>query len=657
VDSSEELEKDWIDANFSYLVHRFGSRPIFEPSAFFYENFGKLGCASEPGVGFDDELKRIYTWLGIDWIPIRYESGLKNPGEFRYSVMKQSQNPFVVPNSIVVSDRYRSIDDGRKRGMVIGAIISHEIAHFCLMRGGIMRETTDNERLTDLAIIALGLGKLYFNGQGLIIGNHSQRFGYLLPENMVYAFMEYQKIYKISSDSLYKNISSEAQSHLLGYQTRIIRDLDKSGRQERMERSNTKRLSLYAEYRDFYARQERAHSDLQNIRSSLSFAIKDQNTINQTLQLWEISNEDHRVLGEFVIALYSAAYELDLVRITEALHILERDALLLERELEFKTPEEKEWEKERQRLKELNAALAVLNDRIASLFKKISAVQSAHERCFSQITVIRNVREHITAIVQECADMVKEIKSFHQFLIHNPKVWYRYVNNPGIVEKTMRLADDEVHLSSALKETEQVTALVSVQREEYPRTLKNIFTIRDLVDKVLSRCDDVAKIRQRLVDQRDSLRAITREYLEHAQISCDRLKAMIADSALNQKDLTELKIRQDRIYQYYPTARFPVEDEQVFEEINNGIYSSDLNSELARHIHTFTDTFTAIERNAVRVRLLSESEEIIPIEFYWKEFYDAAEGIRIINSRIIRWRTTQQKYLDKIDTCALWVMR
>jgi hypothetical protein len=124
---------------------------------------------------------------------------------------------------------------------------------------------------------------------------------------------------------------------------------------------------------------------------------------------------------------------------------------------------------------------------------------------------------------------------------------------------------------------------------------------------------------------------------------------LIADSALNQKDLTELKIRQDRIYQYYPTARFPVEDEQVFGEINNGIYSSDLNSELACHIHTFTDTFTAIERNTERVRLLLESEEIIPIEFYWKEFYDAAEGIRIINSRIIRWRTTQQKYLDKID--------
>jgi hypothetical protein len=59
---------------------------------------------------------------------------------------------------------------------------------------------------------------------------------------------------------------------------------------------------------------------------------------------------------------------------------------------------------------------------------------------------------------------------------------------------------------------------------------------------------------------------------------------------------------------------------------------------------------TAVLCDAERVRLLSESERITPMETYWRDFSQRAEDFDQLHARISRWKGIQQKYIDEIET-------
>ena len=167
---TRRLDKYWVDHNFSYLVHRLGLVPLFEPSGFFYEDLAAPGDATGPGTVFARAAGAIFRHAGVPEVPVSFTPGMAGAGEFQF-IPHPGQPGGMVPSCIRISDRYRTIRDPRLRGMAAGAILAHEIAHYCLMEKGILRETTDNERLTDLGLMVLGLGKLYFNGGTWLSGN------------------------------------------------------------------------------------------------------------------------------------------------------------------------------------------------------------------------------------------------------------------------------------------------------------------------------------------------------------------------------------------------------------------------------------------------------------------------------------------------------
>jgi len=165
---SGTLDKDWVDANFSYLVSRLGDVSPFEPSDLLYDHLGTLKNTSDHTTGCKAALKEIFDHVGLHEVPVHFDARMKDPGEFRYSWSKDQ----FCPVAIRISDRYKKIDDTRIRGRAVGAVISHEITHYYLMNKGIQRDTTDNERLTDLGIFVLGLGKLILDCLHLVLAGH-----------------------------------------------------------------------------------------------------------------------------------------------------------------------------------------------------------------------------------------------------------------------------------------------------------------------------------------------------------------------------------------------------------------------------------------------------------------------------------------------------
>ncbi|MDD1670511.1 MAG: hypothetical protein LUQ67_04260, partial [Methanomicrobiales archaeon] len=622
----------------------------FEPSDSFYDSLGKLDDPdTEEG---RSEITRIFTHLGVPDVPVRFMDGLLHPGEFRYSMVK-SLDMSIVPQMIAVSGKYRTIEDTRRRGMAIGAILSHEIAHYCLLKKNILRDfSPDNEELTDLGIIVLGLGKLYFNGRELIVGDKREQLGYLSIEGMVYTFLEYQRGSGISSDALYENIAPEARSRILECQGRIIREMDEYARRERLDRCEAEREALRADVLALRSCHDRACSDLRSVTGSLSVAKKDQEIINRTLAFWEINNEDNQVMGEFVGALFSAVYDADLDHIGKVLHTLNLDLIQIAGVIVPKTTVEKDLLKERQKIQELNVALALQNDQIALLSRKISSVQSAQERCFSGIATVRKELNETCILVYTCRETMKMISSYHRFLGENPAVWHRYGSDRDLAAKITELlgsGEPEAALSKAKKLAEQMDGLLSSRREEYPEMLRRFPGIGDLARAARSRRDEVAETSRTLLGLLASQKAITGEYLEGARLLDIRLQGIRAAFREDQEAMADFKPRQDLIYRNYRTLRCSPEDEQVFMEIMKAIPAGGPDAETIHSMHILEGVGTAAQCDAERVRLLSESEKIIPMETYWKDFGQREEDLDLLHARICRWKETQQKYIDEIE--------
>ena len=95
-----------------------------------------------------------------------------------------------------------------------GAILAHEITHQVLaVRRVGAHDRIENERLTDLASIYLGLGNLVLNGsqtQIVSLAPESECLGYIPYELKVYAYQEVARRFNVPLEESEKSLTAEA---------------------------------------------------------------------------------------------------------------------------------------------------------------------------------------------------------------------------------------------------------------------------------------------------------------------------------------------------------------------------------------------------------------------------------------------------------------
>lgn len=172
---------DWVREKLEdlcSLINTSRLSPLFETTG---EIYAKLAT------GEDEDLQHVNNLIGqhlcLPYTPVvRYEWGLKLSHEAIGDIQR--------PGSSISVIRVPFFCIGKP--CLIGTVLAHEMTHQWLFLNGVGYEDQDmNEKLTDLASFALGLGKLMLNGLSEeACGFDCQSFvhGYIEPDLMLYAY-------------------------------------------------------------------------------------------------------------------------------------------------------------------------------------------------------------------------------------------------------------------------------------------------------------------------------------------------------------------------------------------------------------------------------------------------------------------------------------
>lgn len=199
------MNKKWADHWIAVLsLHpgttRRGKWAFFEPTPILYKKLES---------GDDSDLEAVVLEIGkyleLNKLPsVIYEWGLKMKpevaGQIRYmgSVRSQIQIPLFYVG----------------KPHEIGAILAHELTHEFLACEAITCDNADElEQLTDLASIAIGLGKLILNGTVSIMvpsTGESHTLGYLSTELKAYTYRKVYQKHKISDKASTEYLTENA---------------------------------------------------------------------------------------------------------------------------------------------------------------------------------------------------------------------------------------------------------------------------------------------------------------------------------------------------------------------------------------------------------------------------------------------------------------
>lgn len=196
----------WIDHELDQLYNRWHPRwRMFEPSAEFWRRLGTEKTADLQLAAYE-----LGQHLHLFNIPIvAYQPsllmGLEEAGVIDRSGSRASiiQIPFAY-----VGLPY-----------AVGAILAHEMTHQQLAEQQLgYLKVSENERFTDLASIANGLGKLVLNGlseQAQAFSVEDTLFGYISSDEKVYAYRRVCEQYNLSLEHMKSSLLKEV-VHLLG---------------------------------------------------------------------------------------------------------------------------------------------------------------------------------------------------------------------------------------------------------------------------------------------------------------------------------------------------------------------------------------------------------------------------------------------------------
>jgi hypothetical protein len=644
------LDKDWIDLNASYVTNRIGRFSLFDTTDRFYEDLACLGLPGAPDALPPASVLRIFHHAGLAPIPVRFAAGMKNAGEFEFS--KNPQDPSrIVPGTIRIAEKYRNIADPRARGMAIGAILAHEVAHYCLMSKGILRDTADNERLTDLGLMLLGFGKLWFNGRNLVVEERAEQLGYLKPLDMTYAFMEFARLNHIPHATLRTGMSPEALQVFTFWLGSVSKEVRVEQLREAEEDAEKLRAALAADLAGLLEGIRKAVRDTETLQSSLDGAGASQEIINRSHHFWTVPPGDHTVMGAFVAACASGDYETGLAGIRQALHTLAREVEQLTAGIPPGTslPDPAVPRNAVARCRE---NLAGLFGRIAALQQEAASVTAVHERCFATIGPVREDLALTRSTILRCKEKRGDIRSYHLFFTGNPVVWDAYTGNPALGARISQLtasgATDEC-LYLADHEAEELSTLLALPRHQYADCLVRLPPLAEIAGRARSGRDQAARSLAALEDTLQAQARVTSVYLHEALPVQSRLRVVLAQAPGIAGDISSLKARQDRIYAGHANLTIAPADEEVFARITRSVLSCSAEADYAACTRTLTGIQARLHGDIERVRGRFESDRILPAEQYRTEFTRAEEDLRKVGDRVRSWKQVQQPYLDQLD--------
>lgn len=211
--------KKWIDEKVEYLYSQIGRVPqkdfLFEPTKEFYETLERIDLIPSIDVVLDN-IKRDkppYVTFSAATESLAKHLGRDIP-KIEFCPLKGASNGRNIAGRITIAGRSEKIEissEFKEKELQLGRILAHEISHDFLYSEDIkLPNIEENERLTDLASLMLGFGKLVLNGMEERMGIQSLRLGYLSPADTAYAYVRINALYGVLEEKSLKNLTHNA---------------------------------------------------------------------------------------------------------------------------------------------------------------------------------------------------------------------------------------------------------------------------------------------------------------------------------------------------------------------------------------------------------------------------------------------------------------
>jgi ssDNA-binding Zn-finger/Zn-ribbon topoisomerase 1 len=203
----------WIDKQMVYLSSHLGVYRInagnnfhFEPTPGFYG----LICQGTISA-LNEAITILANHIGSTSVPIiEAWEGSQNPLTANNFNWKNGGPPGLIKYTGRGHSRIQIAITNKHSPLIMGAILAHELTHhFLFEKSIIIKDTVENEKMTDFATAYLGLGKITLNGYEPISWTmqkegkecyFSYQIGYLSPESMA------QILHKVS---LFRGLSND----------------------------------------------------------------------------------------------------------------------------------------------------------------------------------------------------------------------------------------------------------------------------------------------------------------------------------------------------------------------------------------------------------------------------------------------------------------
>ena len=217
------IMRAWIDEKIDYLHPLLGRVPakdfIFEPTKEFYEKLERIEVIPPIEVVLKniDEDKPPFVTFDVATEDIAKHLGLNIP-RTEFHPFKRNINEPNIAGRIQVGGSSREIQissDYKEKAKQLGTILAHEIAHDVLYSKDItLSDSNENEKLTDLTAVMLGLGKLFLNGMEEKTGGMTSKLCYLSISDIAYAYVKINALYKVPIDKYFPNLTYAAYSKI-----------------------------------------------------------------------------------------------------------------------------------------------------------------------------------------------------------------------------------------------------------------------------------------------------------------------------------------------------------------------------------------------------------------------------------------------------------
>ena len=202
-----ETDYDWV---YKELLKMEFISAIIEPWMLFHPTddiYKKLASGNQSDL--QKVVDSLSIYLNLSFFPIaKYDWSLKIP----INSIGQIRNPG--SDTSVIQIPFSSVG----KPLAIGAIIAHEISHQFLYSNKIYyTDMLENEKLTDLASIAVGLGKFVLNGVAMEacgIKGLTMDFGYINTESKFFSYIVTCKQNRINEFDIYSSLVKDIEYRL-----------------------------------------------------------------------------------------------------------------------------------------------------------------------------------------------------------------------------------------------------------------------------------------------------------------------------------------------------------------------------------------------------------------------------------------------------------